>query len=204
MKKLLSFLVFAGVLLVLIGMARPVFADPIAEKSPQYADIIQALDTLQQAQADPAAAGYTAAELSQKISDLRFQKYIQESTEDWGVCTNATTATIGVYGYDPDLKTPTPQVAYLGAGQTTDDDWACTGVYLPSDATVTGIDLAGTDAIAQIVDGTHLTISQDLETGSLVFDAPVYKVLRTDDVAQPLPQLAQADVAAQVNTVPVD
>ncbi|WP_156119599.1 hypothetical protein [Leptolyngbya sp. KIOST-1] len=43
LKNALSFLLFAGVLLVLVGVARPANADPIAEKSPQYAEITQSL-----------------------------------------------------------------------------------------------------------------------------------------------------------------
>lgn len=93
------------------------------------------LTDLQQLQADPnadlEAAGYTAVSLTQKISDLRFQKYIQETSEDLGICRNATSATLGIYGYDPDMKNATPQIAYLGAGQTTDNDWACTGYSSP-------------------------------------------------------------------------
>ncbi|NJL47561.1 MAG: hypothetical protein HC929_08835 [Leptolyngbyaceae cyanobacterium SM2_5_2] len=207
-KNALSFLLFAGVLLVLVGLARPANADPIAEKSPQYAEITQALTELIQLQStpntDPEATGYTAASLSQKISDLRFQKYIQETSEDWGICSNATTATVGVYGYDPDLKSPTPQLVYLGAGQTTDDDWACTGVFLPSDAAVMGIDLGGEGAIAAFVDGTRLTISENPVTGSLEFDAPLYQLLKAVDAPFSLPQLTSADVATQIATAPVD
>lgn len=208
LKNTLSFLLFAGVLLVLIGIARPAAADPIAEKSPQYAEITQTLSELTQLQATPdtdlEAAGYSAASLAQKISDLRFQKYIQETSEDYGICSNTTASTVGVYGYDPDRKNATPQIAYLGAGQTTDDDWACTGVFLPADAAVTGLDLGGEGAIASLVDGTRLTISENPITGAIEFDAPIYKVLKATDTATPLPLLSQADVAAQVANAPVD
>jgi hypothetical protein len=208
LKNAFSFLLFAGLLLVLVGIARPAFADPVAKNNPQYAEITQALTDLQQLQSDPDAdlesAGYTAASLSQKLSDLRFQKYIQETSEDLGICSNATAATVGVYGYDPDRKNATPQIAYLGAGQTTDDDWACSGVFLPSDATVTGLDLGGEGAIASIVDGTRLTISENPVTGAIEFDVPLYKVLKAADITAPLPQLSLADVAAQVANAPVD
>lgn len=208
LKNALSFLLFAGVLLVLVGLARPAFADPIAKNNPQYAEITQTLTDLQQLQADPnadlEAAGYTAVSLTQKISDLRFQKYIQETSEDLGICRNATSATLGIYGYDPDLKNATPQIAYLGAGQTTDNDWACTGVFLPADATVTGLDLGGESAIATIVDGTQLTISENPVTGALSFDVPLYQVLKAADTTTPLPQLSAAEVAVQVANAPVD
>ncbi|WP_323253978.1 hypothetical protein [Spirulina sp. CCNP1310] len=185
-----------------MAIAPTAFADPIAEKSPQYGEITQTLTTLEAAQADPEAAGYTLESLNQKISDLRLQKLIMESTEDLGICKNATAATIGVYGYDPDTKNATPVLAYLGAGQTTDDDWACTGVYLPTDAVTTGLDLQGSAAIATIVDGTRLTISQDPITGAITFDAPLYGLLQAPDVT--LPALTQADVALQPTTAPVD
>ncbi|MBW4459040.1 MAG: hypothetical protein KME47_02185 [Nodosilinea sp. WJT8-NPBG4] len=207
-KNALSFLLFAGILLVLVGVARPAFADPIAQKSSQYAEITQALTDLQQLQSNPEAdlqaEGYTEASLTQKLSDLRFQKYIQDTSEDWGICSNTTAATVGVYGYDPDHKNVTPEIAYLGAGQTTDDDWACTGVFLPSDASVTGIDLGGEGAIASLVDGTRLTISENPITGAIEFDAPIYKVLKAADTTLPLPEFTLADVATQVATAPVD
>lgn len=208
LKNALSFLLFAGVLLVMVGLARPALADPIAEKSPQYAEITQALDELTQLQANPdadlEAAGYTAASLSQKLANLRFQKYIQETSEELGVCRNATAATVGVYGYDPDRKNAAPEIAYLGAGQTTDDDWACTGIFLPADAAATGLDLGGEGAIATLVDGTRLTISENPITGALEFDAPIYKLLTAADTAPPLPQLSSADVGVQAATAPVD
>ncbi|MBE9160436.1 hypothetical protein IQ265_26970 [Nodosilinea sp. LEGE 06152] len=208
LKNAFSFLLFAGLLLVLVGVARPAFADPIAQKSPQYAEITQTLAELTRLQSTPnadlAAAGYTAAELSQKISDLRFQKYIQETSEDLGICSNTTASTVGVYGYDPDRKNAAPQIAYLGAGQTTDDDWACTGVFLPADAVVAGLDLGGEGAIAALVDGTRLTISENPATGAIEFDVPLYKVLKAADTATPLPQFSLADVAGQVATAPID
>lgn len=77
LKNALSFLLFAGVLLVLVGLARPAFADPIAKNNPQYAEITQMLTDLQQLQADPnadlEAAGYTAVSLTQKSPICAFK-----------------------------------------------------------------------------------------------------------------------------------
>ncbi len=125
-----------------------------------------------------------------------------ENTEDWGICRNNTTATIGVYGYDPDKKNATPELAYVGPGQETDNDWACTGVYLPGDAQVTGLDLKGEPAIAEIVDGTRLTISQNPDTQALEFDVPIYRLRQGAEGN--LPQLTQAEVSAAVPNAPVD
>lgn len=203
LKDALSFLLFAAVLLGVIGLSRPALADPIAEKSPQYAEIIQALADWRQVQLDPQAAGYTAAEVRQRITELQFQRYIQETGEDWGVCHNDTGASLAIYGYDPEIKNATPGLVYLGPGQTTDDDWACTGVFLPADATVTGIDWPEEGAIATLVQGSQLTISTNPTNGALEFNLPVYQILRPGDTSLPWPQLTPAEIGAQPTNAPV-
>ena len=203
LKDALGFLLFAGILLWTIGLSRPALSDSIAKQSPQYAEITQALADWRQMQLDPQTAGYTAAEVSQRIADLQFQQYIQETGEDWGVCHNATPTTLAIYGYDPEIKNATPGLVYLGPGQTTDDDWACTGVFLPADATATGLDLQGEGAIATLVQGSQLTISTNPTNGALEFNLPFYQILRPGDTSLPWPQLTQAEISGQPANAPI-
>lgn len=118
-------------LLVNLAIAQPSFADPIAEKSPEYAQITQQLTQLSEARTNPSAVGYnTAEELQQKISDLQFQKYVMETTEDWGVCRNETGKTLGVYAHKPSkYGSSVNTLFYLGNGQKTDDEWDCDGLF---------------------------------------------------------------------------
>ncbi|MBD0336612.1 MAG: hypothetical protein ICV62_14080 [Cyanobacteria bacterium Co-bin13] len=201
--KFLQFLLFAGLLLIGVTLARPAFADPIAEKSPQYAEITQTLDTLIQAQTNPKEAGFTAESLAQKIGDLRFQKYIMETSEDWGICRNDTSETIGVYTRKP-KKPGAAVLSYLGAGETTDDDVACTGIYLPGDSLVSDLDLGGGPVAATIIDGSNLVISQNPVTNAIEFNLPLTGVFQADQTDLLVPELTQAEVAAQVPNAPVD
>lgn len=201
--KFLQFLLFAGLLLLGVSFARPAFADPISEKSPQYAQITQTLQTLVQSQANPEEAGYTPEALTQKIADLRFQKYIMETSEDWGICRNDTSETIGIYTQNH-KKRGTATLSYLGAGQTTDDDIACTGVYLPSDSLVSGVDLAGAAAVATLVDGSNVVVSQNPVTNALEFNLPLAGLFKAGETSLEVPNLTQADIAAQRPNAPID
>lgn len=200
--KFLQFLLFAGLLILGVSFARPAFADPISEKSPQYAEITQTLQNLVQAQANPEEAGYTPEALTQKISDLRFQKYIMENSEDWGICRNDTNTTIGIYTRTKKARAAT--LSYLGAGQTTDDDVACTGVYLPSDSVVSGVDLGGAAAVATLVDGSNVVVSQNPVTNALEFNLPLAGLFKAGETNLQIPDLTQADIAAQRPNAPID
>ncbi|MBP5972023.1 hypothetical protein HW132_04555 [Brasilonema sp. CT11] len=142
MKIFKPILVFLFLLVNLV-IAQPSFADPIAEKSPEYAQITQQLSQLLQARNNPSAAGYNTVEQIQKgISDLQFQKYIMETTEDWGVCRNETGRTLAVYAHKPSkYGSSANTLFYLGNGRKTDDEWDCDGIYLPSGVNVAGISI---------------------------------------------------------------
>lgn len=207
MKFLRAILVIL-VLLVNIVIAPPSFADPIAEKSSEYPQILQSLNTLLQAKANPEQAGYTAQELQKRLSDLQFQKYIMETTEDWGVCRNMTGRTIGVFAHKPKKLNPFQQTSlyYLSSGQETDSDWDCDGVYLPGDLSVAGVtpNQDGSPLVAKIYDGTQLVIGNNPMTGQIEFNAPLAGVANASDMGWMMPNVSQANIDMQMPNAPID
>jgi hypothetical protein len=207
--KFLKVALVAVMLWVNLLVLQPAEADPIAEKSPEYAEITQSLSSLLNAVGNPQESGYTAEELQQKITNLQFQKYIMETTEDWGVCQNDTASTIGVYAHKPKKgRVVENTFFYLGAGQSTDDEWDCDGVYLPSGSKV-ALTSAGliqdlTEPIAlKITDGTRLAISASPED-VIGFNLPLAQVLKVGDSTWSIPDLTQADIDAAVPNAPQD
>lgn len=213
MKIFKAILVFLF-LLVNLAIAQPSFADPIAEKSPEYAQITQQLTQLSQARTNPSAVGYnTAEELQQKISDLQFQKYVMETTEDWGVCRNETGKTLAVYAHKPSkYGSSVNTLFYLGNGQKTDDEWDCDGFYLPSGANVAGISVPsgenqeqeGLPLFVKIVDGTKLIARTNPLTGEIELNAPPASVSLAGELNPGVPNLSQAQIDAQVPNAPID
>lgn len=199
--KLIKVILVTVLLLVNIAIAQPAFADPIAKKSPEYTEISEELSTLLQA-TNPEDTGYTAAELQQKISSLQFQKYIMETSEDWGICRNETGKTIGVYGHQP--KEPDQNVLlFLGNGQETDDDWDCNGVYFPSGTNVAGLELSEPEAF-KIMDGTRLVISANPATQAMEFNLSPAKAFKAGEASWDIPNLTQADIDAKRPDAPND
>jgi hypothetical protein len=206
--KFLKMVLVALLFCLSLWVAQPASADPIAEKSPEYAEITQALDTLLQSVDNPADAGYTAEELQQKVANLQLQKYIMETTEDWGVCKNATAETIGVFAHRPVKKGVAENTLfYLGAGQTTDEDWDCDGVYLPSGSQVaftpTAAQTLGEATAIKITDGTQLVIST-APNGAIGFNLPPSETFTASTSPWMLPDLTPADIAAAQPNAPND
>lgn len=217
-------LVFLFLVLNLV-IAQPSFADPIAEKSPEYAQITQKLSQLLQGRSNPSAAGYnTVEELQKSISDLQFQKYVMETTEDWGVCRNETGRTLGVYAHKPSkYGSSANTLFYLGNGQKTDDEWDCDGIYLPSGVNVAGINVPVAEnpvaenptgenqeqqpkqpLFVKIVDGTNLTVTSNPLTGEIELNAPPAGVFAASELNPAVPYLSQAQIDAQIPNAPID
>jgi hypothetical protein len=187
MKRLKVLLVLL-VCLVSFAIAGPALADRIAKKSPDYPVVTQALSDLLQLQKDSNQTTYKPEELRQKITDVKLQKYILESSKHWGTCRNETGQTLAVYAHKP-KKSLTNTLYYLGAGQETDDSWDCDGLYLPSDTKIAGFNLTGTDPVAlKILDGSQLVATTNPATGEMELNLP----------------LAQADIDAQTPNAPID
>ncbi|MGH7998014.1 MAG: hypothetical protein ACREPR_00895 [Brasilonema sp.] len=221
MKIFKAILVFLFLLVNLV-IAQPSFADPIAEKSPEYAQITQQLNQLLQGRSDPSAVGYnTAEELQKRISDLQFQKYVMESTEDWGVCRNETGKTLAVYAHKPSkYGSSANTLFYLGNGQKTDDEWDCDGILLPTGVNVAGINVPvaenqeqvgesqeqqlGQPLFVKIVDGTQLIARTNTLTGEIELNAPPAGVVPASALNLVAPNFSQAQIDAQVPNAPID
>jgi hypothetical protein len=204
--KLIKTLLVALVLLVNVVIIQPALADPISEKSPDYPRITQALDELLQVRANPEQTEYSAAELEQKIATLQLQKYVLETSEDWGVCRNETGKTLGVYLHQP-KQANQDTLYYLADGESTDDNYDCSGIYLPNDAKVAGLDLAvGAPVALSIVDGTQLTATTNPTTGKLELNVPsaLTQIVNVGEASWSIPNLAQADIDAQTPNAPAD
>ncbi|KAB8334738.1 hypothetical protein SD80_006820 [Scytonema tolypothrichoides VB-61278] len=221
MKIFKAVLAFLFLVLNLV-IAQPSFADPIAEKSPEYAQITQQLNQLLQARSNPSAAGYnTAEELQKSISDLQFQKYVMETTEDWGVCRNETGKTLAVYAHKPSKNGSSANTLfYLGNGQKTDEDWDCDGIYVPSGVNVAGVKVPvgenqeqvgenqeqqlGQPLFVKIVDGTQLIARTNALTGEIELNAPPAGVVPASEQNPVGPNFSQAQIDAQVPNAPID
>jgi hypothetical protein len=205
MKKLKLLLVLL-MCLVSFAIAGPASADPIAKKSPDYPVVTQALNDLLQLQKDPNQTTYKSEELQQKIADAKLQKYLMESVEGWGTCRNETGKTLAVYAHKPKASAINT-LYYLGAGQETDDDWDCDGIYLPSDAKLAGFSLAGADPIAlKILDGSRLVTTTNPATGEMELNLPLAltQLVKAGEVNGAIPAMAQADIDAQPPNAPID
>jgi hypothetical protein len=206
--KLFKSLLVVLLILVNLVVARPSLADPNLTKTSDYTEVTQAITELMNASEAPDQSGYTAEEIQQKLADLRFQKYVLETAEDWAQCRNETGKTLAIYAHKPKKQENT--LYYLGTGEETDDDWDCDGVYLPSGAKVAGIptNTPGqelTEPLAlKIVDGTQLVATSNPETGVVEFNVSPAKVFRAGDVNWSIPNLSQVDIDSAIPNAPID
>ncbi|HEY9645730.1 MAG TPA: hypothetical protein V6C88_05140, partial [Chroococcidiopsis sp.] len=109
------------------------------------------------------------------------------------------------YGDLPPQSTATfAQVLYLlPAGEATDDDWSCKGVYLPNDANVDGLTVNHAAAL-KILDGTQLVVTENPDTGAIAFNLPPAAVFSADEINWEIPDLTQAELNQQFPAAPLD
>lgn len=204
--KLIKFALVGLLMLVNLIIASPSWADAGKfKKSPVYTEVTQAIDNLINA---PDQSNLTAEEIQNKLGNLRLQRYIMETADDRSQCRNETGKTLAIYAKSKKAPANQPSTLYyLGAGQKTDDDYVCEGIYLPSGANV-ALGLAPqalTEAIAlTIVPGTQLVATTNPATGALNLNAPPARVLKAGEASLAIPNLAQADIDAQAPNAPVD
>jgi hypothetical protein len=198
--NLLKIFLVALVFVVNLAIAQPSWADKDFTKGADYAEVTQALNQLQQAKDAPDQAGYTAEQYQQRLQELQFQKYVIETAEERAQCHNETGGTLAVYANKP-KKSPT-QLYFLGAGEETDDDWDCDGIYLPAGTQV----VLGPSAVAQelteptavkFVDGTQSIARTNAATGGIELNVAPAKVFKAGEVNWSIPTLSQADINAQ-------
>lgn len=194
------------VFLVNLVFAPPSLAEPKTPRyvnNPDYIEVTQSLNTLLKAKETPAEAEkYTPEELDNKIADLELQKYTLETGVNWGQCRNETGKTLAVYGPNPKKsKSVYDRTLYfLGAGQTTEPEWDCDGVYIPSDA-VTNLTTDGQTlgAVAvKIVDGTQLVVKTNPDTGALELNPPPAKIFKSGEVNWFIPNVSQASIDTRI------
>ena len=209
--KRFKLVLVAIVLFANLFFAQPSWADAGKFiKSQDYADVTQAIDRLVNAKDNPGDLNLSSEQLQLKLSALQLQKYILESAEERAQCTNNTGRTIGIYAKSKKAPASAPSTLYyLGAGETTDDDFDCDGIYLPSGANVTLSPLAAaqelTEPIAvRVVDGTRLAISSNPQTGAIELNVPPAQVVTTGENNWAIPALTQADIDAQKPNAPQD
>ncbi|WP_235526247.1 hypothetical protein [Nostoc piscinale] len=124
-----------------------------------------------------------------------------ETAKKRAQCRNETGRTLGVYANKP--KKYSTQLYFLAAGQITDDDWDCDGIYLPAGSQVVLSPTAQaqelTEPIAvKFVDGTQSIARTDLATGAIELNVAPAKVFKAGEGNWLLPTLSQADIDAQI------
>lgn len=197
--QFLKIVFVAFVLIVNLMIAQPSWAGKDFTKGADYAEVTQALNQLQQAKNAPDQAGYTPEQFQKRLTELQSQKYIIETAEKRAQCHNETGNTLAVYANKP-KKSPT-QLYFLGAGEETDDDWDCDGIYLPTGTQV----VLGPSAQAQeltepiavkFVDGTQSIARTHLATGAIELNVVPAKVFKAGEGDWSIPTLSAADINA--------
>ena len=206
--KLIKITLVALALLLNLLTVQPAFADRGKfMKSPDYTEVTQAITDLLQAKDNP-DSGISDAELQQRMAGLQLQRYILETSDDRATCTNSTGKNLGVYLKPKKAPaTQLPTLYYLGAGRTTDDDFTCTGIYLPAGTQAVFSPLLAAEELAapialKIVEGTQFTATANPQ-GVLAFNAPA-QIIQAGTANWSIPTLAQADIDAQRPNVPQD
>ncbi|MEG4395987.1 hypothetical protein QUB05_22215 [Microcoleus sp. F10-C6] len=203
MSKFFKVILVALVLFVNLAVAQPSWAGKDFTKGADYAEVTQELNQLLSAQSDPSTAGYTPEQYQQRLAELQMQKYVIETAKKRAQCRNETGQTLAVYANKP-KKSPT-QLYFLAAGEITDDDWDCDGIYLPAGAQATlgpatqPLSLAEPVAI-KVVDGTQLVATTSAATGGIQLNVAPAKVFKAGETTWALPSFSQAQINAQVPT----
>ncbi|MEG5172416.1 hypothetical protein [Microcoleus sp. B3-D7] len=203
MSKFFKLILVALVLFVNLAVAQPSWAGKDFTKGADYAEVTQELNQLLSAQSDPSTAGYTPEQYQQRLAELQMQKYVIETAKKRAQCRNQTGQTLAVYANKP-KKSPT-QLYFLAAGEITDDDWDCDGIYLPAGTQATfgpaaqPLSLAEPVAI-KVVDGTQLIATTSAATGGIQLNVAPAKVFKAGETTWTLPSFSQAEINAQVPT----
>lgn len=199
--RIIKIIIVFLVLIANLTIAQPSWAGKDFTKGTDYIEVTQELNQLLSVQNNPEQAGYTLEELQQRILQLQSQKTVIETAKKRSQCRNETGKTLGIYA-NKGKKSPT-QLYFLGAGQITDDDWDCDGIYLPAGSQVIlnlnapAQDL--TEAIAlKFVDGTQSITKINPTNGAVELNVVPTKIFKAAESNWPIPKLSPADIDAQV------
>jgi hypothetical protein len=189
-------------LIVNLIIAQPSWAGKKIANDPDYIELTKSLESALQ---DKQTQGVTP-EIEQKITNLKYQKYILENSEDAvGVCRNETDKTLLIYGEKPKKSTSTydNELYLLPIGAETDDEWDCQGVYIPGQAATA--EQAATPAKAlKIVHGTRLVATTNPQTGEIEFNLPPAKVFQSGEANWIIPENLQAALDAGITPAKID
>ncbi|MBD1821759.1 hypothetical protein H6F51_04495 [Cyanobacteria bacterium FACHB-DQ100] len=203
--KRFKLVLVALVMLIQIAIVPAALADaPKLTTTPEYTEVTTAIADLLNAKSNPKNSELSPVEIEQKLGALNLQKYILETASDWSQCRNETGKTISVYAHKA-KKTPQPSTLYyLGTGKTTDDDWNCDGIYLPTGAKLAGQPELTQPVALQFVSGTQLTITSNPD-GEIELNLPAAKTLTASpDSTLPIPDLTLASVEATAPNAPIE
>ncbi|MGM3307136.1 hypothetical protein ACSQ6I_14380 [Anabaena sp. WFMT] len=189
-------------LLVNLMIAQPSWAGKKYANDPDYIEVTKSLESTLQ---DKQTQGSTP-EIEQKISNLQFQKYILENSEDSvGICRNETDKPLLVYGEKSKKSTSTydNELYLLPSNVETDDAWDCQGVYIPGQAATE--EKAAIPAKAfKIVHGTRLVATNNPQTGEIEFNLPPAKVSQSGEVNWLIPENFQTAIDTGITTAQID
>lgn len=199
----MQFLKIAFVALVFVmnlAIAQPSWAGKDFTKGADYAEVTQAINQLLQVKDAPDQAGYTPEQFQQRLAQLQSQKYVMETAEKRAQCHNQTGNTLAVYANKP-KKSPT-QLYFLAAGNETDDDWDCDGIYIPAGTPVVlnpnqQAQQLTEPLVVKFVDGTQSFARTNPATGAIEFNVAPAKVFKAGEVNWTIPTLSQTDINAQ-------
>ncbi|MBD2536669.1 hypothetical protein H6G97_48455 [Nostoc flagelliforme FACHB-838] len=189
-------------LIVNLMIAQPSWAGKKLANDPDYIELTKSLESALQ---DKQAQGVTP-EIEQKITNLKYQKYIVENSEDpVGICRNETAQTLLIYGEKPKKSTSTydNELYLLPSGAETDDEWDCQGVYIPGQV-ATEEQAANPSKAFKIVHGTRLVATNNPQTGEIEFNLPPAKVFQSGEVNWVIPENLQAALDAGITTAKID
>lgn len=199
--QLIKIILVALVFILNLTVAQPSWAGKDFTKGADYAEVTQELNQLLSAQANPEQTGYTPEQFQKRLSQLQSQKYVMETARKRAQCLNQTGRTLGIYANKP-KKYPT-QLYFLAAGQITDDDWDCDGIYFPAGTQVvlspnTQVQQLTEPIAVKFVDGTQSIARTNPATGAIELNVAPANVFKAGEGNWLLPTLSQADIDRQV------
>ncbi len=201
--KLFKIVPVALVFLVNLVVAQPAWANkPTFDQNPDYIELTEAFDNLMKKDTQ----GASLEESQQQLANLlQYQKYIMETGEDVGECRNETGKALAVYGPKPKKSDSAYDNALytLANGQTTDEDWNCQGVFLPSGTKVAGLNPTGAVAV-KILSGTQLVAKANPETDAIELNVPPAKIFKAGEANWDIPDVSQAAMDMQLPNAPTD
>lgn len=180
-------LAIAVMLLFSLAIAQPAWANkPPVTNNPDYIAVTEELVIA----TDPT-----------EIAKLQFEKYIIETGESFAECRNLTASPLIVYGNKPknDSSTFDNALYVVPAGEATNEDWNCQGIYLGN-----GLDNDGVPVAAKIVTGTQLVARSNPDTGAIELNIPAAKVFKMGEVNWNIPDNAEALATLQIPQAPLD